>query len=114
MYTRVVHRPKDLRPRHSVLNQWDLLEAIPAWTGGAADATRDQVEMALDRVRLIGHTYSELEIEVELKRGDEAALDAARTRLGNKATRARWASTRSTAPASIGRQRAAIGQPFPL
>ncbi len=36
------------------------------------------VELALDRVRLIGHAYAELEIEVELKRGDEAALDAAR------------------------------------
>ena len=48
MYTHVVARPRDLRPRHSVLNQWDLLEAIPGWTGGAADRTRDGVEMALD------------------------------------------------------------------
>jgi ADP-heptose:LPS heptosyltransferase len=48
MYTRVVDRPRDLRPRHSVLNQWDLLEAIPGWTGGAADRTRDRVEMALE------------------------------------------------------------------
>jgi inorganic triphosphatase YgiF len=38
-----------------------------------------QVELALDRVQLLGHRYSELEIEAELKRGDEAALDAART-----------------------------------
>jgi lipopolysaccharide heptosyltransferase II len=48
MYTRIVHRARDLRPRHSVLNQWDLLEAIPGWTDHAADATRDRVEMALD------------------------------------------------------------------
>jgi lipopolysaccharide heptosyltransferase II len=48
MYTRAVHRARDLRPRHSVMNQWDLLEAIPGWTGGGADDTRDRVEMALD------------------------------------------------------------------
>jgi inorganic triphosphatase YgiF len=36
------------------------------------------VELALDRVRLVGHAYAELEIEAELKRGDEAALEAAR------------------------------------
>jgi lipopolysaccharide heptosyltransferase II len=48
MYTQVVHRARDLRPRHSVVNQWDLLEAIPGWTEGAADETRDAVEMALD------------------------------------------------------------------
>lgn len=48
MYTRIVARARELRPRHSVLNQWDLLAAIPGWPGGAADATRDRVEMALD------------------------------------------------------------------
>jgi lipopolysaccharide heptosyltransferase II len=48
MYTRVVHRPRELRARHSVVNQWDLLEAIPGWTGGTADPARDGVEMALD------------------------------------------------------------------
>ena len=37
-----------------------------------------RVELALDRVRLVGHAYAELEIEAELKRGDEAALEAAR------------------------------------
>jgi inorganic triphosphatase YgiF len=35
-------------------------------------------EMALDRVQLLGHNYQETEIEVELRRGDDAALDAAR------------------------------------
>ncbi len=36
------------------------------------------VELALDRVRLIGHAYDEVEIEAELKRGDDAALEAVR------------------------------------
>jgi inorganic triphosphatase YgiF len=36
------------------------------------------VELALDRVQLVGHRYAELEIEAELKRGDEDALEAAR------------------------------------
>jgi inorganic triphosphatase YgiF len=40
-----------------------------------------QVELALDRVSLLGHDYAELEIEAELKRGDEAALDSIRTEL---------------------------------
>jgi ADP-heptose:LPS heptosyltransferase len=48
MYTRIVPRARELRPRHSVANQWDLLEAIPGWTGGQADPERDAVEMPLD------------------------------------------------------------------
>jgi heptosyltransferase II len=32
MYTRAVPRPRALRSRHSVLNQWDLLEAIDGWS----------------------------------------------------------------------------------
>jgi len=48
MYTKVVHRSPDLRPRHSVANQWDLVEAIPGWTQGPAERTRDAVEMALE------------------------------------------------------------------
>jgi lipopolysaccharide heptosyltransferase II len=48
MYTTAVPRPRTLRARHSVLNQWDLLEAIGGWTGGAADPARDAVEMPLD------------------------------------------------------------------
>jgi len=47
----------------------DLQSALRGWS----------VELALDRVTLIGHDYAEVEIEAELKRGDEAALDAART-----------------------------------
>ena len=48
MYTRTVARPLELRARHSVANQWDLLEAIEGWPSGAADPARDSVEMAAD------------------------------------------------------------------
>lgn len=48
MYTRTVARPRELRPRHSVLNQWDLLGAIDGWSGGAPDPAQDAVEMPLD------------------------------------------------------------------
>ena len=37
-----------------------------------------QVELALDRMELVGHTYREVEIEAELKRGDEQALEVIR------------------------------------
>jgi lipopolysaccharide heptosyltransferase II len=48
MYTRVVERPRELRRRHSVVNQWDLLEAIDGWPGGEPDPARDSLEMAVD------------------------------------------------------------------
>lgn len=49
MYTRVVRRTRSLTPpRHSVLNQWDLLEAIPGWHDGPPTPGRDPVEMAID------------------------------------------------------------------
>ena len=47
----------------------DLAQADRGWS----------VELALDRVELVGHTYSEVEIEAELKRGDDATLDDIRT-----------------------------------
>jgi heptosyltransferase I len=47
-YTKTVHRPRDLRPRHSVENQWDLLSAIDGWPGDSADPARNPVEMPLD------------------------------------------------------------------
>jgi inorganic triphosphatase YgiF len=44
-----------------------------------ADEHGWQTEMTLDDVRILGHPrYAELEVEVELKHGDDAALDAAR------------------------------------
>jgi ADP-heptose:LPS heptosyltransferase len=48
MYTKSVPRPRTLRKRHSVENQWDLLQAIEGWPLGAPDAARDSVEMAVD------------------------------------------------------------------
>ena len=45
MYTTRVARPRALRPRHSVENQWDLLEAIGI---GPSDRSRYPVEMPLD------------------------------------------------------------------
>jgi lipopolysaccharide heptosyltransferase II len=47
MYTRAVARPRELRPRHSVLNQWDLLHAVEGVNVGAPDPSRDAVEMPL-------------------------------------------------------------------
>jgi ADP-heptose:LPS heptosyltransferase len=48
MYTRSVSRARELRPRHSVLNQWDLLHAIDGWTGTAPDPAEDAVQMTAD------------------------------------------------------------------
>lgn len=48
MYTRTVSRPRQLRARHSVVNQWDLLEAIDGWAGATPDPSRDAVEMSAD------------------------------------------------------------------
>ncbi|HXW05899.1 MAG TPA: glycosyltransferase family 9 protein [Vicinamibacterales bacterium] len=48
MYTRGVSRPRELRPRHSVANQWDLLAAVPGWPGDEPDPRRDPVEMPLE------------------------------------------------------------------
>jgi lipopolysaccharide heptosyltransferase II len=48
MYTRSVARPRALRPRHSVVNQWDLLDAIEGWPAGGPDRLQDAVEMSRD------------------------------------------------------------------
>jgi lipopolysaccharide heptosyltransferase II len=45
MYTRRVPRPKVLRARHSVENQWDLLRALDI---DAPDPAKDAVEMPVD------------------------------------------------------------------
>src|SRR5436190_8369658 len=46
MYTRRVRRTRELRPRHSVENQWDLLESLGI---PAADRDRFPVQMPIDR-----------------------------------------------------------------
>jgi lipopolysaccharide heptosyltransferase II len=48
MYTRTIPRARELRPRHSVVNQWDLLSGIEGWNGVAPDPAGDAVEMPLD------------------------------------------------------------------
>jgi lipopolysaccharide heptosyltransferase II len=45
MYTRVVHRPRGLHPRHSVANQWDLLPAVDPAFPAAPDRDTARVEM---------------------------------------------------------------------
>jgi lipopolysaccharide heptosyltransferase II len=54
MYTRAVERPRELRPRHSVENQWDLLAALGF---DPPDRTVDSMEMlesADARQRVVG------------------------------------------------------------
>ena len=46
MYTRRVARPRELRPRHAVENQWDLIEAAGLGAGG--EAPRYSTEMPVD------------------------------------------------------------------
>jgi len=48
MYTHVVHRPRELRPRHSVENQWDLLAPVDPVFARRADPDIDRVEMPVD------------------------------------------------------------------
>lgn len=48
MYTRTVARPKELRARHSVVNQWDLVEALDGWPADVPHPLRDGVEMRPD------------------------------------------------------------------
>lgn len=45
MYTRRIDRPRELRPRHSVANQWDLLAALDV---PPPDRATDPVEMNAD------------------------------------------------------------------
>jgi lipopolysaccharide heptosyltransferase II len=48
LYTHRVHRLPGLHPRHSVVNQWDLLTAIDGWPGLVPDPARDPVFMPAD------------------------------------------------------------------
>lgn len=48
LYTSTVERARELRPRHSVVNQWDLLAAIEGWKPSAPDRAVDSVTMAAD------------------------------------------------------------------
>jgi lipopolysaccharide heptosyltransferase II len=56
MYTHVVHRARELRPRHSVENQWDLLRVVDPSFSGAPDPAKDRVEMPVtDAARRVVH-----------------------------------------------------------
>ena len=44
-YTRRISRPRELRARHSVVNQWDLIESLDI---GGADRERYPIEIAVD------------------------------------------------------------------
>lgn len=48
MYTRQVHRPRTLRPRHSVENQWDVLQAVDPAFAAPADRERNAVQMPVE------------------------------------------------------------------
>jgi lipopolysaccharide heptosyltransferase II len=48
MYTDVVARSRELRPRHSVQNQWDLLARVDGSFVSPASPDRDRVEMPVD------------------------------------------------------------------
>lgn len=45
MYTTAVARPRELRPRHSVENQWDLLPHLDTALARSPDPATDRVEM---------------------------------------------------------------------
>ncbi len=48
LYTHVVPRPRGYAPRHSVLNQWDLLARVDPVFGATPDAENDRLEMPVD------------------------------------------------------------------
>ncbi|HYN08223.1 MAG TPA: glycosyltransferase family 9 protein [Vicinamibacterales bacterium] len=48
MYTRVVRRPRGAGPRHSMLNQWDLLAAVDPALAAPPTPEADRVEMPVD------------------------------------------------------------------
>lgn len=48
LYTDVVGRPRELRARHSVENQWDLLAAVHRPLAAPPDPSRDPVQMEED------------------------------------------------------------------
>jgi lipopolysaccharide heptosyltransferase II len=48
MYTDVIPRPRGYAPRHSVLNQWDLLVPVDAAFAAPPDPARDRIEMRTD------------------------------------------------------------------
>jgi lipopolysaccharide heptosyltransferase II len=62
MYTRVAPRPQGFRPRHAVMNQWDLLACVDSPPGRPADPEIDRVEMTVgaDDHRRAAHRLTSL------------------------------------------------------
>lgn len=52
MYTHVAPQPRGYAPRHSVLNQWDLLEIVDPAFRDRPDPEHDRLEMPADRAAL--------------------------------------------------------------
>lgn len=48
MYTDLIPRPRGYAPRHSVLNQWDLLAPVDAAFDDPPNPARDRIEMRID------------------------------------------------------------------
>ncbi len=76
MYTHAIDRAPDLGPRHSVLNQWDLLAPLGI---GPADRTRDAIEIPADprasaavqhRLNQIGITHEHELIVIHVSAGN--------------------------------------------
>jgi predicted lipopolysaccharide heptosyltransferase III len=67
MYTHPVDRPRELRPRHSVVNQWDLLAPLDEHFREPPDPTQDAVEMSEDQASaaLVGRRLASLGIDPE-------------------------------------------------
>jgi ADP-heptose:LPS heptosyltransferase len=79
VYTQQVPRARELRPRHSVENQWDLIRGLHPMLDRDPDRTRDPVEMPIDpdaarrvRVRLdaIGVTPAHEVVVVHVSAGN--------------------------------------------
>ena len=64
MYTTVVPRPRELRARHSVENQWDLLPYVAPALARPPDPARDRVEMreAVDAASMLTQRLADLGI----------------------------------------------------
>jgi heptosyltransferase II len=98
MYTRVVGRPRELRARHSVENQWDLLESL-----GVAPLSPDAypVEMLLDAD--VAHAVASRIAAAGVSAGDRLAV--IHVSAGNPFRRWPIASFGEVAAALVGRHR---------
>ena len=80
MYTHLAPRPRGYAPRHSVLNQWDLLAAFEPAFAELPDRNRDRIEMpvssgarasALTRLAALGIAGTETVVVLHVSAGNE-------------------------------------------